>query len=335
MTDQPGADGRFDVVAIGNAIVDVLARVDASFLTENGVEPNVMQLVDDRRAAALYAAMPPATEISGGSAANTAAGLAALGARAAFIGKVGDDQLGRVFAHDIRAQGAHYAGPIAPREAGETGRSLILVTPDGHRSMNTALGVSSSLAPEDIDATLAARTRWLYLEGYLFDSQASKEAYARAIAATTASGGKVAFTASDPFCVDRHRSDTRILLRDHVDLLFANRDELLALYQTPDLEAALDAVAADVPLAAVTLSEEGAIVVTPEGRFPARAAAAEVVDTTGAGDLFAAGFLAGLAAGREPLDCARMGCVAAAEVISHLGARPEADLRALMAEAGL
>ena len=327
---------RYDVVAIGNAIVDVLARVEDDFLSAHGVPKGAMQLIGTGDAARLYGAMPPSEEISGGSAANTVAGLAALGARTAFIGKTRADQLGRIFAHDIRAQGARYDGPVADGEAdGETGRCLVMVTPDGQRSMGTYLGVSASLAPEDIDTGLAGAADWLYLEGYLFDSPAAKEAYSRAIRAAKAGGGRVAFTVSDPFCVDRHRADMKALIAADVDLLFANRDELLALYETDDLETALDRVAGDVAMAAVTLSEEGAMVVTPAGRFPTPTVATEVMDTTGAGDLFAAGFLAGLAKGREPIECARMGCVAAAEVISHMGARPVADLPELMARAGL
>jgi len=327
---------RLDVVAIGNAIVDVLAQVEDPFLAEHGIEKGVMQLIDRPRAASLYGAMPPAREVSGGSAANTVAGLAALGARAGFVGKVADDQLGRIFAHDIRAQGARYDGPVAPDgAAGETGRCLVLVTPDGQRSMNTYLGASAGLAPEDIDEALAGMADWLYLEGYLFDSDAAKAAYARAIAATRAGGGRVAFSVSDPFCVARHRDDMRALIGGDVDLLFANRDELLSLYETDDLEAALDAVAGDVAMAAVTVSEEGAIVVTQAGRMAVPSVATEVVDTTGAGDLFAAGFLAGLAQGREPVVCAQMGCVAAAEIISHIGARPESDLNTLMKRADL
>jgi len=323
---------RFDVVAIGNAIVDVLARVEDGFLAEHGIEKGVMQLIDTNAAARLYGAMPAGREISGGSAANTVAGLAALGVRTAFVGKVRDDQLGRIFAHDIRALGASYSGPIVAEADGvETARCLVMVTPDGERSMNTYLGVSAALAPEDIDVALMARADWLYLEGYLFDSPDAKAAYTRAIEATKSGGGRVAFTVSDPFCVERHRADMTALIADHVDLLFANRAELLALYETEDFEAALDRVGRDVAMAAITMSGDGAIVLNGDARSEVPAEPVEVVDTTGAGDLFAAGFLAGLARGRAPAAAARMGCVAAAEVIGHLGARPEADLVARMA----
>ena len=327
---------RLDVVAIGNAIVDVLARVEEDFLGAHGIGKGVMQLIDGEAAQRLYAAMPPGREISGGSAANTVAGLAALGAKTAFVGKVCDDQLGRIFGHDIRALGARYDGPVADgATTQETARCLVMVTPDGERSMSTYLGVSAGLAPEDIDVALMARADWLYLEGYLFDSPDAKTAYLRAIEAVKAGGGRVAFTVSDPFCVERHRADMTALIADHVDLLFANKAELLALYETEDFEAALDRLAEAVDLAAVTMSGDGAVVLQGGARTVVPAEPVEVVDTTGAGDLFAAGFLAGLARGRSPAAAARMGCVAAAEVISHLGARPEADLNARMATVGM
>ncbi len=325
---------RLDVVGIGNAIVDVLARVEEPFLAAQGVPKAAMRLVGEAEAAALYDAMPPGREISGGSVANTIAGVAALGHRAGFVGKVADDQLGRIFAHDIRAQGVAYGGPVAA-VGGDTARCLVLVTPDGERSMSTCLGISGALRPDEIDEDLVARADWVMLEGYLFDSDASKEAYARAIAAVRRGGGQVAFSVSDPFCVDRHREDMQRLVREEVDLLFANRAELAALYGTEDLEAGLAAAAGEVEMAAVTLSGEGAVMASGAARHPVPAAGVAVVDTTGAGDLFAAGVLAGLARGHGPAEAARMGCIAAAEVISHLGARPEADLRALMTEAGL
>ncbi len=325
---------RLDVVGIGNAIVDVLARVEEPFLATHDIPKGTMRLVGEAEAAWLYDAMPPSREISGGSVANTIAGLAALGTRTGFIGKVRDDQLGRIFAHDIRAQGVAYGGPVAP-DGGETARCLVLVTPDGERSMSTCLGISGSLRPEEIDEALLERADWLMLEGYLFDSDAAKAAYAKAIAAVRRGGGRVAFSVSDPFCVERHRADMARLVREEVDLLFANRAELEALYATEDLESAVASVAREVAMAAVTLSGDGAIVVGGGERHAVPALGATVVDTTGAGDLFAAGFLAGLVRGRGPAECARMGCIAAAEVISHIGARPEADLAALMAEAGL
>jgi sugar/nucleoside kinase (ribokinase family) len=325
---------RLEVVAIGNAIVDVIARVDDDFLAAMGVQKGIMTLIDQARAAELYAAMPPAHEISGGSAANTAAGLGAIGMRAGFVGKVRNDQLGRIFAHDIRALGVAYDGPITPSDsAAETSRSFILVSADGERSMNTFLGASTGLLAADIDERFIGRAEWLYLEGYLFDTSEAKEAYARAIRAVKAGGGRASMTVSDPFCVARHRADFRRLIAGELDLLFANRAELLSLYETDDLERALDMVARDVPLAAVTLSGDGAVIVRGATRTRVPAAPVEVVDTTGAGDLFAAGFLAGLARRADDAACARMGCAAAGEVISHLGARPEADLAALVAAA--
>ena len=323
---------RLDVVAIGNAIVDVVAQVEDDFLGANGVEKGIMTLIDQDRAKALYDAMPPATEISGGSAANTAAGAAAIGAKCGFLGKVRDDQLGNIFAHDIRALGVEYPGPITgPDSAAETSRCLVMVSPDGERSMNTFLGASVGLLADDIDTDLMERADWLYLEGYLFDTPEAKAAYARAIWATKKGGGKTSITLSDPFCVDRHRADFRTLIREEIDLVFANKAEIKSLYQTDDLDEALDAVALDCEIAAVTLSEEGAIVVRGEQRTRAPARPTSVVDTTGAGDLFAGGFLAGLAMGADDARAAAMGCAAAGEIISHLGARPEADLKTIMA----
>ncbi|HLS19373.1 MAG TPA: adenosine kinase [Paracoccaceae bacterium] len=322
---------RLDVVAIGNAIVDVVASVEDEFLRENGVEKGVMTLIDQDRAAALYAAMPQAREISGGSAANTAAGLGAMGARAGFVGRVRDDQLGRIFAHDIRALGVHYDGPIAT-EGAETSRCLVLVSPDGERSMSTFLGASTELVPSDIDEAVLARAEWLYLEGYLYDTPEAKQAFAHAIRAVKAGGGRASLTVSDPFCVERHRADFHRLLPE-LDLLFANRAELLSLYQTEDLETALAAIARDVPLAAITLSGEGAIAVRGQARAHVPARKVRIVDTTGAGDLFAAGFLAGLVQGADDAASARMGCAAAAEIITHIGARPEADLAGIIAKA--
>lgn len=323
---------RLDLVAIGNAIVDVVAQVEDDFLATHGVEKGIMTLIDQDRAKALYSAMPAASEISGGSAANTAAGAAAIGVKAGFLGKVRDDQLGRIFAHDVRALGVDYPGPITGEQNhAETSRCLVLVSPDGERSLNTFLGASVELQADDIDVDLMGRADWLYLEGYLFDTPEAKAAYARAIWATRKGGGKASVTLSDPFCVDRHRDDFRRLIRNEMDLLFANKAELMSLYQTDDLDAAMNAVARDVEAAAVTLSEEGAVIVRGDQRTRVPANAAKVVDTTGAGDLFAAGFLAGLATGADDARAAAMGCAAAGEIIGHLGARPETDLKALMA----
>jgi len=327
---------RLDIVGIGNAIVDVIAPVEDGFLAANGVAKGVMTLIDRPRAAELYAAMPPAREISGGSGANTIAGAAALGCRTGFIGKVKGDQLGRIFAHDIRAGGVAYAGPFAPEDADEeTARSLILVSPDGERSMNTYLGISTALHAGDIDEAMLERAEWLYLEGYLFDTPEAKAAYARAIAAVRRGGGKVALTCSDPFCIDRHRADFRRLIADEVDLLFANRDEALSLIETDSLEVALGVLSREVAIAAVTLSGDGAVILRGKTRTDVPAQAVQVVDTTGAGDLFAAGFMAGMIRGHDDRKAAHMGCIAAGEIISHYGARPEADLAALMAGNGL
>ncbi len=326
----------YQVVGIGNALVDVLSHTDDAFLAENGVEKGIMQLIDTARAVELYGHMGPAQEISGGSAANTIAGLAALGARTAYVGKVKDDQLGAIFAHDLRAQGADYATPLAPRDhPAETGRCMVLVTPDGERSMNTYLGVSEFLAPADIDAAQMAAAEWIFLEGYRFDGPDSIAAFGKAIAATRAAGGKVAITLSDPFCVERHRAEFLRMLDGEVDLLVANEHELMSLYQTDDLAAAMDRAAAQVPVTACTVGAQGAHVLADGGRWHSPATAVRVVDATGAGDLFAAGFLHGVTTGRDWLTCARMGCTAAGEVISHIGARPEADLRALFQAEGL
>ncbi|MEO0342901.1 MAG: adenosine kinase [Pseudomonadota bacterium] len=327
---------RFEVVGVGNAIVDVLSNAKDVFLTENGIEKGIMQLIDTERATELYDAMGPAKEISGGSAANTVAGLAALGASTAYVGKVKDDQLGDVFAHDLIAQGAFFAVPRAARNhSSETGRSLILVTPDGERSMNTYLGVSEFLEPDDIDPDMMAQADWLYLEGYRFDGPDSYAAFAKAIEACKGAGGKVSITLSDPFCVERHRSAFKTMVREHVDLLFCNEHELKSLYQTNDLETALDATAQDCELTACTLGAKGAVIVSGKERIDISAETTSIVDATGAGDLFASGFLFGVLRQRSLKDCGRMGCVAAAEVISHIGARPDADLNEMFSAAGL
>jgi sugar/nucleoside kinase (ribokinase family) len=295
-----------------------------------------MQLIDMDRAVELYAHMGPAREISGGSAANTIAGLAALGARTAYVGKVKDDQLGAIFAHDLRAQGADYATPLAPRDhAHETGRCMVLVGGDGERSMNTYLGLSEFLAPSDIDADQMADAEWVFLEGYRFDGPDSHAAFAKAIGAAKSAGGKVAITLSDPFCVERHRDAFLEMIRSDVDLLVANEHELKSLYLTDDLEAAMARAAAEIPITACTVGARGAHVLAGRDRVHTPATPVDVVDATGAGDLFAAGFLHGLTTGRDWLTCARMGCVAAGEVISHIGARPEADLMALFRADGL
>jgi sugar/nucleoside kinase (ribokinase family) len=321
----------YDVVGIGNAIVDVIARVREEDLARLGVERGVMTLIGTDRARELYDAMGPAREVSGGSAANTIAGLAALGKRTAYVGKVRDDQLGAIFAHDLRAQGADYATPMAPKDhEAETGRCLVLVSPDGERSMSTYLGVSEFLGPADIDEIQMARAEWIFLEGYRFDGPDSHAAFAKAIGAAKRAGGKVAVTLSDPFCVERHRAAFRTMVREGTDLLVANEHELKALYETDDLDRAMTLAEAEVPITACTVGPKGVHVLAAGARIHAEAVATEVVDVTGAGDLFAAGFLCGLVEGADWLTAARMGNIAAAEVISHIGARPEADLRALI-----
>lgn len=327
---------RFQIVGIGNAMVDVIAYADERFLAANGIGKGIMQLIDMDRAVDLYAKIGPAREVSGGSAANTIAGAAQLGGRTAYVGKVKDDQLGAIFAHDLRAQGAVYETPLAVAGAGhETGRCIILVTPDGERSMNTYLGWSEFLSPADIDEGQMAQAEWIYLEGYRFDGPDSHEAFAKAIRACKGAGGKVSVTLSDPFCVERHRDAFRRMIRDDVDLLFANRAELLSMYQTTDFAAALKAAAADVELLACTEGAQGAHVCIGGQHWHVPAIPTQIVDATGAGDLFAGAFLWGLSNRYDPETCGRMGCIAASEVISHLGARPEADLRALFSQHGV
>ncbi|MFT4717493.1 MAG: sugar/nucleoside kinase (ribokinase family) [Paracoccaceae bacterium] len=326
----------YQVVGIGNAMVDILSHIKDDFLAENGVKKGVMQLIDMDRAVELYSHMGPAKEISGGSAANTIAGIAALGGKTAYVGKVKDDQLGAIFAHDLRAQGATYETPLAPTGPGsETGRCMVLVTPDGERSLNTYLGWSEFLGPDDIDTGMMADAEWLYLEGYRFDGPESKAAFAKAIDACKGAGGKISLTLSDPFCVDRHRDDFLELIRDHVDLLFCNVHEMQAMYPAADLQASMNLAAKEIEIVACTASDDGAYVLH-DGRVEhAKAVPSIIVDATGAGDLFASGFLYGLTNGFDMLTCGSMGCVAAGEVIGHIGARPEADLMNLFKENGL
>jgi sugar/nucleoside kinase (ribokinase family) len=327
---------KYQIVGVGNALVDVLAHCEDSFLADAGIDKGVMQLIDTDRASELYAQMGPAQEVSGGSAANTIAGIAALGGRTGFMAKVRDDQLGSIFAHDLKAQGTDFAtNQAASDHANETGRCLILVTPDGERSMNTYLGVSSELAAHDLDDAMLADTDWVYLEGYLFDSPANQAAFVSAVVATKAAGGKVSLTLSDPFCVERHRDAFRELVKEHVDLLFCNEHEIQALYLTDTLDEAMYIAASEVEIVACTASEKGAYILNGGEKIHAPATATKVVDATGAGDLFAAGFMHGLTGGSDLMTCGTMGCVAAAEAISHMGARPEADLKELFSTKGL
>lgn len=318
-----------DILGIGNAIVDVLAPVEDAFLAAQGLAKGTMHLIDAAAAERLYAAMPPGVESSGGSAANTCAAAANLGARVGYLGKVADDQLGGVFAHDIRAAGVTF--PTSPLAGGApTARCLILVTPDGQRTMNTFLGASVHFAESDVDRAEVARAAVVYLEGYLFDPPAAQAAFRAAAAAAHAAGRQVALTLSDPFCVERHRAAFRDFIASRADILFANEAELLSLYETQDLDAAIAQLRTEVALAAVTRSAAGSLVITGDGVQAVAAEPAEVVDTTGAGDAYAAGFLAALAKGAAPVECGRWGSVAAAEAIGHFGARPQTDLRALV-----
>ncbi len=318
-----------EVLAIGNALVDVLSQESDDFVTEHGLERGAMSLIDEARAEALYEAMGPATEISGGSAANTAAGLASFGASAGFVGRVRDDQLGAVFAHDIRAIGVEFTTTPAP-DGAPTGRCLIVVTPDAQRTLNTFLGAASQLGPSDIDREVVARAAVTFLEGYLFDQDAAKDAFRCAARFAHEAGRRVALSLSDRFCVERHRVDFRSLVEHDVDVLFANEAEICSLYEVDRFDAALDHVRGHCEIAALTRSERGSVVVARDevrvvDPYPVDA----VVDTTGAGDQYAAGFLHGLTHGEDLETCGRLGSLAAAEVISHLGARPETSLAEL------
>jgi adenosine kinase len=326
---------RYDVLGIGNAIVDVIARTEDDFLIQQNMRKGTMQLVDEPQAARIYDAMGPAVEVSGGSAANTIVGAAGLGARTAFIGKVKDDELGRVFAHDIRAAGVSFATP--PASAGpSTARCYVLVTPDGERTMNTYLGAAQDLHPNDVDADAVAAARIVYLEGYLWDPPRAKEAFLKAAKIAHAAERDVALTLSDAFCVDRYREEFLDLIRTHtVDLVFANEHELHSLYLTADFDTAVSALRNDARAAVITRSDKGCLIVTREETDAVPAYPVErLVDATGAGDLFAAGFLVGVAKGADYRTSARLGALAAAEVIQHLGARPEASLKDLARENG-
>jgi sugar/nucleoside kinase (ribokinase family) len=323
---------HYAVAGIGNAIVDVIARCDDAFIADNTLNKGAMTLIDADQATALYDKMPPGIEMSGGSAANTIAGLSSLGLTAAYIGKVADDQLGQVFRHDIRALGAHFdTAPVAKEPP--TARCLILVTPDAQRTMNTYLGACVELTPDDVDEAVITSAQVTYMEGYLWDRPEAKEAYLKAAAVAHDAGRRVSLTLSDTFCVERHRDSFRELVSGHVDILFANEDEVMALYEVDSFEEAMEAVRADCEVAALTRSEKGAVIVDALQTYEVPAKTfGDVVDTTGAGDLFAAGFLAGFTHGRHPAECGKLGVIAAGEVIGHMGARPEANLKALADE---
>ena len=321
---------RLDVLAIGNAIVDVIADTDDAFLDAEGLTKGSMRLIDAEEAERLYAHMRPAREVSGGSAGNTAAGVAAFGARAGFIGQVAPDQLGQFYIHDLRSVGVEFTTP--PVDFGvPTGRVMVLVTPDGHRTMNTFLGAAQHLPASALDEAQIADSAMLYLEGYLWDPETPRYAMIRAIEVARNAGRKVAFTLSDSFCVERHRDGFNALIDDQrIDILFANVDEIQAMAGVPHLETAIGAYQGKVETLVVTRSEKGALATRGGERAEVPAEpVAQVVDTTGAGDLFAAGFLVGEARGLGLERSLKLGAIAAAEVIQHYGARPEADLKAL------
>jgi sugar/nucleoside kinase (ribokinase family) len=327
---------RYDVLGIGNAIVDVIARAEDDFLVAQGMHKGTMALIDEARAEQIYEAMGPAVESSGGSAANTIVGVASFGARAAFVGKVNDDELGRTFAHDIRSAGVAYDTPPAS-EGPSTARCYIMVTPDGERTMNTYLGAAQDLHPNDIDEGQVASAAVTYLEGYLWDPPHAKEAFVKAAGIAHKAGRHVALTLSDAFCVDRYRAEFLDLIRKGiVDIVFANERELHSLYETADFDSAVKVLRGEAKLAVVTRSEKGCVVVSAKAVEAVAAEPVEqVADVTGAGDLFAAGFLVGLARGKDHRTAARLGGLAAAEVIQHIGARPVVSLKARAAENGL
>jgi sugar/nucleoside kinase (ribokinase family) len=326
-------DRRFDVVGIGNAIVDVISHADDEFVASHQLNKGAMTLVDEARGEALYQAMGPGIESSGGSAANTMAGVASFGGRAAYIGKVRDDVLGKVFAHDIRATGVSYEVPPG-KDGPPTARCLILVTPDAQRTMNTFLGISALLCPDDVDEELVASAAVTYCEGYLWDVEIAKEAMRKAMRVAHEAGNEVAFALSDGFCVDRHRPEFLHLLDGSVDVLFANEAEICSLYEVDRFEEAMDRVRGRCRLACLTRSEKGSVLVTADEVHVVPAHPVEpVVDSTGAGDLYASGVLHGLTSGLDLPSCGRLGSLAAAEVISHLGARPQVPLRELAGRA--
>ncbi|MBI1252035.1 MAG: adenosine kinase [Alphaproteobacteria bacterium] len=325
----------YDVVAVGNAIVDVLAQAPDAFLQQHDITRGAMTLIDEDRALYLTGLLSNAVLAAGGSAANTVTGIASLGGTAGYIGKVSDDALGAQFTTAFRAAGVAF--DTTPRSGPPgTARSIIIVSPDGQRSMNTYLGASTLLEPADIDAALIRAGAITFLEGYLFDRDEAKAAFVHAAEIAKAAERRVALTLSDTFCVDRHRQSFRHLVAGHVDILFANENELMSLYETASLDEAVSAARRDCPIVAVTRSAEGSLVAAHGEILPVKAApVAKVVDTTGAGDLYAAGFLYGLARGRDLVTCGRLGSLAAGEVISHMGPRPETSLKALARSAGL
>jgi sugar/nucleoside kinase (ribokinase family) len=323
------SDADFDVLGIGNALVDVITSVDDAFVDAHDFPRGATTMVELDRAEAVYADLPPAQETSGGSCANTIAGLASFRAAVTFIGRVRDDQLGKVYTHDLRSLGVHF--DVAPATDGPaTGRCLVMVTPDAHRTQCTYLGASSVIGPEDVDADIVARARVTYLEGYLWDQPSAKDAIRKAATAARGAGRQVAFTLSDPFCVDRHREEFRALVADEIDVLFGNEAEIRSLYEVDDFDAALQRVREHCRVGALTRSEQGSVVIAGDEVHVIDADPVDrLVDTTGAGDQYAAGFLYALTHGHDLATCGRLGSVAAAEVISHFGARPAVSLAQL------
>lgn len=329
------ADSTLDVVTIGNAIVDVITRTDDAFLARYDLTKGAMILVDAERSAYLYDKMGPGVEVSGGSAANTSVGVAMLGGRAGYVGKIHDDALGEIFRHDIRAAGVKFDTPAGTAGA-PTARCLIFVTEDAQRTMNTHLGACVELTPDDIDPEMIAAAKVTYMEGYLWDPPQAKEAFRKALKISHDNGRMVSLTLSDPFCVDRYRDEFRDLVENHIDILFANEDEIISLYQVEDFDAALQQVRGHCAVAALTRSAKGSVVVAGDEIHVIDAApVAQVVDTTGAGDLFAAGFLHGYTQGYDLARCGRLAALTAAEVISHMGARPEVDIATFDAKSAL
>lgn len=326
---------KYQVVGIGNAIVDVLTRTEDTFLDHMGIQKGIMQLIERDRAEVLYGAMSERVEAPGGSVANTLAGIGNLGLRTAFIGRVHDDALGRFYAEEMEKDGTDFVNsPVAGGEL-PTSRSMIFVSPDGERSMNTYLGISAELGPEDVSEDVASQSEIIFLEGYLFDKNKGKEAFLRAARSCRAAGGKAGIAISDPFCVERHRDDFLKLIAEEMDFVIGNEEEIRSLYQDESLEADLARVAEVCPLVVCTRSGDGVTIIKDGVRTDISVTKVVPVDATGAGDQFAAGFLYGLATGADMETAGRMGCVAAGEVISHMGPRPEANMQALMRQNGL
>ncbi|KNG93360.1 adenosine kinase [Pseudaestuariivita atlantica] len=326
---------KYQVVGIGNAVSDVISHADDTFLDHMGIEKGIMQLVERDRAGVLYAAMQDRTETPGGSVANTLAGLGTLGVKTAFIGRVADDAIGRRYAEVTQSEGTDFPNPPVTDAALPTSRSMIFVSPDGERSMNTYLGISQDVSPADVDPDVAGDCDVLFLEGYLFDKDPGKEAFFKAADLARAAGARAGISLSDPFCVDRHRADFRALISGPMDYVICNEDELKSLYQTDDLDTVLAAASEECGLVVCTRSGDGVAIQAGGERTDVPVVSVVPVDSTGAGDQFAAGFLYGLTTGHDMETCGRMGCIAAGEVISHIGPRPEADLYALFRKAGL